>query len=257
MKSPSRTSASQPKLNTAFKVSGDDSHLRYEPADRGEQPLVRLPSALLRRLAKAPDLASTTSDVLDDLGWNLAVASDRLGPRLARTHAVAGHVLTIRYLSERLTPGATRSGGGPIKMAHNLMFRLARAGDILVIDASGVDDASTMGANAAAAAKRAGLQAAVVDGCIRDVAAIRNLGFPIWSRGVTPRTGKFRIEASSINRPVACGGVQVHPGDVAVADQTGICFIPLEVAGVVIKRVLEVSPSSAFGRRSRQASGVG
>jgi 4-hydroxy-4-methyl-2-oxoglutarate aldolase len=251
MKSPSLGSATKPKLNTAFKVSGDDSHLRYEPPDRGEQPLVRLSPALLRRLAKVPDLASTTSDVLDDLGWNLAVASDRLRPRLASAHGVAGHVLTIRYLCERLTPGATRSGRGAIKMAHNLIFGIARAGDILVIDASGVDDASTMGANAAAAAQRSGLQAAVVDGCIRDLAAIRNLGFPIWSKGVTPRTGKFRIEASSINKPVACGGVQVRPGDVAVADQTGICFIPLEVADVVIKRVLEVSPSPASGARRR------
>ena len=43
---------------------------------------------------------------------------------------------------------------------------------------------------------------------------------------ITPVTGKWRIEAAEINGPVLIGGVQVHPGDLVVADDTGVCFIP-------------------------------
>lgn len=230
------------KVPLAYRVSGDDSALHYVPDDQGEISFARLPNDRLKLLAHANDLSSTVSDVLDDLGWNLAISGDRLKARLPATAGVAGHVITLRYLPERTQLMTGKGSGRSIKMAHNLLFQLAHPGDIVVIDAVGLDEISMMGANAARAAQRAGVQAALVDGCVRDLEAIQALGFPVWSRGITPRTGKFRIHASSINRPVLCGGVQVMPGDIAVADETGICFIPLEIAQRVIDRVLEVSP---------------
>jgi regulator of RNase E activity RraA len=70
---------------------------------------------------------------------------------------------------------------------------------------------------------------------------MRALDYPVWSRGITPITGKFRFEAIEINGPVVCAGVQVSPGDLAVADDTGIVLIPQKVIGEVLRRAIEAS----------------
>ena len=66
---------------------------------------------------------------------------------------------------------------------------------------------------------------------------------------MTPRTSKWRLEATAINRAVMCGGVQVRPGDVVIADETGVCFVPVGDATNVLLRVLE----SCRVRRARDA----
>ena len=83
-----------------------------------------------------------------------------------------------------------------------------------------------MGGNSAQTGKRQGEVGAIVQGGIRDVPHQRAVGYPIWASDITPVTGKWRIEAAEINGPIMIGGVQVHPGDLVVADDTGVCFIP-------------------------------
>ena len=63
-----------------------------------------------------------------------------------------------------------------------------------------------------------GFAGAIVNGAVRDVPAIRELDFPVWSAGVTPITGKFRMEATEINGPVRLHDIVVYPGDLIVAD---------------------------------------
>ena len=74
--------------------------------------------------------------------------------------------------------------------------------------------------------KRQGEAGAIVDGGIRDVGQSRALGYPIWSTERTPITGKWRLEAAEINGPVVICGIRVEPGDLVVADDTGVCFVP-------------------------------
>jgi regulator of RNase E activity RraA len=109
-------------------------------------------------------------------------------------------------------------------MAEFECHNLAQAGDVLVIE--GVPNISNMGGNSAQTGKRQGEVGAIVQGGIRDISHQRAVGYPIWASDITPVTGKWRIEAAEINGPVMIGGVQVHPGDLVVADDTGICFIP-------------------------------
>jgi regulator of RNase E activity RraA len=73
------------------------------------------------------------------------------------------------------------------------------------------------------------------------VEEMRNLDYPVWSRGVTPITGKFRFEALEVNGPVVCAGVSVHPGDLVVADDTGVVIIPQKFIGIVVNQAIEVS----------------
>lgn len=83
-----------------------------------------------------------------------------------------------------------------------------------------------MGGLSAAWAARVQIAGCVVDGAIRDVGSIREQGVQVWSRGITPVSGKHRLQAIEINGTVALAGLVVRPGDVIAADDTGVCVIP-------------------------------
>jgi regulator of RNase E activity RraA len=125
--------------------------------------------------------------------------------------------------------------------AHNL----ASAGDVLVID--GVPEISNMGGISAQTGKRQGEAGAIVMGGVRDIAHSRAVGYPVWSSGITPVTGKWRIETVEINGPVQIGAVRVSPGDLVVADDTGVCFIPRDI----VLEVLEAAERKALAEDAR------
>ena len=85
--------------------------------------------------------------------------------------------------------------------------------DIVVSDFGGNLDVSNMGGQSCTVAKSCGIIGAIVNGAVRDVPSIKKLDFPVWSRGKTPITGKFRLEAIEINGPVTLHDVVVYPGD--------------------------------------------
>jgi regulator of RNase E activity RraA len=172
------------------------------------------------------------------------VSTDVLKLRTAPVHVVA-QAITIRYLPER------RSGSHPelrrtqSKLTHHTAFALAKAGDVAVIEVGGAPAVSVVGGIAAQSAVNAGIAACIVDGAVRDLEQIESLGLSVWARTLTPRTGKWRVEAVAVNRPIVCGGVQVHAGDLVIADETGICFVPVDVAEQAIDRILEVTRQEA------------
>ena len=122
--------------------------------------------------------------------------------------------------------------------AHNL----AQPGDVLVIQ--GVPDVSNMGGISAQTGKRQGEVGAIVQGGVRDIAHSRALGYPVWASDITPVTGKWRLETVEINGPIQIGEVRVAPGDLVVADDTGVCFIPRDV----VLEVLEARREKGEGR---------
>jgi len=91
---------------------------------------------------------------------------------------------------------------------------------------SAVTGASVMGGLSAAWARRVQMAGCVVDGAVRDVGSIREEGVQVWSRGITPVSGKHRVQAIEINGTVALAGLVVRPGDVIAADDTGVCAFP-------------------------------
>jgi regulator of RNase E activity RraA len=114
--------------------------------------------------------------------------------------------------------------------AHNI----ATPGDVIVID--GVLGVSNMGGISAQTGKRQGEAGAVISGGIRDVAHSRRVDYPVWSTDVTPVTGKWRIQTVEINGDIIIEGVRVSPGDIVLADDTGVCFIPRDRAEEVTTR---------------------
>ncbi len=146
---------------------------------------------------------------------------------------IVGRALTVRNIPasapvpEMVKAGV--SGLGEIE-AHNL----AEPGDVLVVQ--GVDRVSNLGGMSATIGHRQGEIGAIVDGGARDVDHSRAIGLPVWSRSVSPITGKWRVETVAINKPVTIAGVTVDPGDLVLADETGVCFVPRQRAAEVLAR---------------------
>jgi regulator of RNase E activity RraA len=225
-------------------VAGDETTGRAPDVVVACVQFARVAPERLAQLRGVPGLTATASDVLDELGLRLAVPAGTLAPRTAGG-AVAGHVVTRAYLPERRTHRLALEQSADPGLAHLTAFDAVAPADVVVIDVRGSEDASVLGGMAAQAALAAGVAGCIVDGAVRDLGEIRALGLPVWSRSVTPVTGKWRLQAVSVNRPVACAGVQVRPGDLALADETGVCFVPAELAGQVVERVLEVARREA------------
>ena len=108
-------------------------------------------------------------------------------------------------------------------MLHAAIYR-AEPGSVIVVESGDVDYA-VAGGNVCAVAQRRGIAAFVIDGVIRDLGEVRELGFPVFARGVIPFPGA-KAEVQPLNGQVWCGGVSVSGGDMVVADEEGIVVTP-------------------------------
>ena len=108
-------------------------------------------------------------------------------------------------------------------MLHAAIYR-AEPGSIIVVKAGDVDYAMA-GGNVCATAQKRGIAGFVIDGVIRDVAEVRQAQFPVFARGAMPIPGK-KDGPGTLQNTIICGGVQVTPGDIVVADEEGIAVIP-------------------------------
>ncbi|MEM9908974.1 MAG: RraA family protein [Cyanobacteria bacterium P01_D01_bin.44] len=115
-------------------------------------------------------------------------------------------------------------------MLHAAIYR-AQPGSVIVVQAGNVDYAM-VGGNVCATAQQRGIAGFVIDGVIRDLAEVRTAGFAVFARGVSPVPGQKKA-LGTLNQPIVCGGVTVHPGDMVVADEEGIVVIPVARQGEI------------------------
>jgi 4-hydroxy-4-methyl-2-oxoglutarate aldolase len=135
-----------------------------------------------------------------------------------------------------------RCAPGDNLMLHAAIHR-APAGSIIVVEAGDVDYA-VAGGNVCAVAQKNGIIAFVIDGVIRDLAEIRERQFPVFARGIMPFPGGKDV-LDVLNGTVRCGGVQVSPGDMIVADEEGIVAVAVPTIGTIL--------ASAQARAARDA----
>ena len=144
--------------------------------------------------------------------------------------------------------------------ADNLMIhkalQVAQAGDIVVVATSGNTASAVFGelmCHTAVAQKLGGI---IVDGAIRDVEAITRLGFPAYSRTVSPG-GCDKDGPGEINVPISCGTTVVAPGDIVVGDEDGVAVVPrahaeevLQLVAALVdreeKRIAEIHAGTVF-----------
>jgi regulator of RNase E activity RraA len=212
----------------------------------GMLELPRLGSEILEGFRALGDLTGTTSDALDECRIAGVVPGSTLRPTDPAARVV-GQAVTVFNASVQAFSSKT-SGLADIE-AHNL----AEPGDVLVVQ--GIANVSSMGGVSASVGKRQGEAGAIVDGAVRDIDHSRKIGYPLWCSSVSPITGKWRIRTVAVNRPVSIAGATVRPGDLVVADEVGVCFIPFERAAEVLA-VAQRLARREEERLSKLASGM-
>jgi len=127
----------------------------------------------------------------------------------------------------------------------------AQPGDVIVIDNGGRRDTSCWGGLLALAAKTKGISGVVIDGACRDVDESREVGFPVFARGAVPMTARGRVMQESYNQEIEFAGVQVHAGDLVIADGSGVVIIPRSKEEEVLREAEAVAATEA-----RMAEGI-
>lgn len=210
------------------------------PEDRIHGFVVSRPAKeVIDRYLQIEDLTSGISDLLDEKGINGAIPGSVLKPVIPGRRIV-GPAVTLRHLPARKTIARKLADKDKPGLAGLSDAReVAKEGDVLICDGGGRTDVSSMGYLAALRMKKKGLAGTILDCGFRDIEGIRRIKYPTWARGVTPKSGLYRFEAYEINVPIACAGIQVHPGDLVVADECGVVIVPFSLIEEVLVKLEE------------------
>ena len=154
------------------------------------------------------------------------------GYGVATVHEALGRVGYLGPEFRPAWPGA-RIGGTAVTVlcwpGDNLMVHVAveqcRPGDVLVVATNSPSTDGLFGELFATALAARGVRGVVLGCGVRDVAELREMGFPAWSRAVSAQ-GSVKATAGAVNVPVVLGGQTIHPGDVVVADDDGVAVVP-------------------------------
>ena len=133
-------------------------------------------------------------------------------------------------------------------------------GRVIVIDNAGRLDATVWGDIMTLAAVKLGIAGSVLDGVCRNVRRSLELGYPVFSRGRSMRTGKNRVARDAMNVTVSIGGVRVTDGDVLLGDADGVIVVPrgreseiLDLARKVDAREVNIREALESGMRLEEA----
>src|SRR5688572_11882497 len=169
--------------------------------------------AIIERLATLD--TCSVSDGLDSM--KLAGATCGVPPQW-HSPRIIGRPVTVKIKAVGVQQPTQHLGTPAIEAAQ--------PGDIIVIDNGGQRQFSTWVGLLSLSAKLKGLSGSVIDGACRDIDEARDLEFPVYARGVVPMTARGRVMQESFNQEIQFAGVQVHPGDLVIADGSGVVFIP-------------------------------
>ncbi|GAB4240087.1 MAG: RraA family protein [Methyloligellaceae bacterium] len=176
-----------------------------------------------------PELVSRLSPIATS---TLANALDRCGLHDNVVRHIKAVAPGFRFCGPAVTVKERAGGYGSFPSEGfrvGAMIDAAASGDVIVVDAGGAE-ASTWGGMASLAASLKGIAGLLVDGGVRDLEEMVAFDFPVFARHMLPTTGRTRLKVESINTAVIIDGVAVTPGDIVVADGTGVVIIPRERA---------------------------
>lgn len=113
-------------------------------------------------------------------------------------------------------------------------------GEVAVLDNNGRLDCTVWGDIMSIYATKKGIAGTVVDGVCRDINVIRELKYPIYTKGTYMVTGKDRVYVDRTMEPVNVSGIQICPGDLMIGDNTGIVVVPFARAAEVLDTAREI-----------------
>lgn len=167
----------------------------------------------------------------------------RLG--VATVHEAAGRTGVVDMALTQVVRGSRVAGPartalcapGDNTMVHALIAH-ANRGDVLVLTSVEPAPVALIGDLLATQAQVRGVAGILVDGAVRDVDELEELGLPVWARFVRAQ-GATKGEVGELDVPVVVGGAEIRPGDLVVLDCDGAVAVPRERIPEVLPRALE------------------
>lgn len=178
----------------------------------------------------------------------------------ATVHEAQGRSGLLQPYMRPVWTGAAIAGSAVTVLAQpgdnwmlHVAIELCQPGDVMVVACSAENHDGMFGELLATSMRARGIAGMVIDAGCRDVRALEAMRFPTWSRCISAK-GTVKATPGSVNIPVVCAGALVSPGDVVVADDDGICIIPLRHVATVVGACQERLQREETNRK-RLASG--
>jgi 4-hydroxy-4-methyl-2-oxoglutarate aldolase len=212
-----------------------------------------VPASLLARLAALDSCAC--SDAMDQLGL-AGVADGMRGLTVVRR--VTGPVITVQLgPPDGSAPAVGGASSRPTRHLGTAAIDAAQAGDVIVVAAGGRTDAAGWGGILSLAAVTRQVGGVIVDGACRDVDESSELGLPVYGLAATPRTARGRQTEVAWDVSVLVAGTRVYPGDLVIADGSGVVFLPASRAADIIAAAERIAArEAAMARRVRAGEPV-